>query len=159
MYTVNPTLEEIDEFARTTPDSAAIVMLNLLRYRDVADYGPTGPKGLTGREAYSRYTKAVLPLAFEVGAHPLWMGRVRAHVIAPADELWDEVALMYYPSRSAFVHMVRSDAYQAILKHRTAALLDSRLVETKTVRLPSLMLGAMRNVVRIKSLFFPKMPW
>jgi len=158
MKTVNPTLEQIDEFARTAPDDKPIVMLNLLKFREVAEYGSRGPQGVTGREAYARYSKAVMPLLFEVGGQPLWMGKARASVIAPEGESWDEVLLVHYPSRAAFVRMVRSDAYQAIMHHRTAALWDSRLIETTAVRLPRFLLRAARNVTRAKSLLFPKIP-
>jgi len=158
MATVNPTLEQIDEFARTAPDDEPIVMLNLLKFREVAEYGPDGPQGLTGRQAYSRYSKAVMPLLFEVGGQPLWIGKARTSVIAPEGESWHEVLLVHYPSRAAFVRMVRSKAYQAIMHHRTAALVDSRLIETSAVRLPRLFLRAARSVVRAKSLLFPKIP-
>lgn len=171
MATVNPTLEQIEEFARTAPDDAPIVMLNLLKFREVADYRAPGPKGveakaarddlqtpITGRQAYSRYSKAAMPLLFEVGGQPLWMGKARASVIAPEGESWDEVLLVHYPSRAAFVRMVRSNAYQAVMHHRTAALSDSRLIETSAVRLPRLFLRAARSLVRVKSLVFPKMP-
>ena len=158
MKTVNPTLEQLDEFARTAPDDKPIVMLNLLKFRDVAEYGSRGPQGLTGREAYKQYSKAVVPLVFEVGGQPLWMGDVRGSLIAPEGESWDEVILVHYPSRAAFVRMVRSNAYQAAMHHRTAALLDSRLIETSAVRLPRFLLRAARSVTRAKSLLFPKIP-
>lgn len=156
MPIVNPTMEQIDEFAQQTVDDSPIVMLNLLKFREVADYGPGGPEGLTGRQAYSRYSKAVTPLLFEVGGQPLWMGKATAGVIIPDGESWDEVLLVHYPSRAAFVRMIRCDAYQAIMHHRTAALSDSRLVETRAVRLPRLLLRAARGVVQVKSRMFPK---
>lgn len=158
MPTVNPTLEQIEAFARSAPDAKPIVMVNLLRFRAQADYASTGQRdeGGTGREAYGRYSKAVLPLLLEIGGQPLWMGKGRASVIAPDDEAWDEVLLVYYPSRDAFMRMVRSAPYQAILHHRTAALADSRLFETRAVRLPRLVLGAARGALRLKALVFPK---
>ncbi|HRI63884.1 MAG TPA: DUF1330 domain-containing protein [Polyangium sp.] len=158
MATVNPTREQLDEFVRTTPDDKPIVMLNLLKFRDVADYGPGGLQGLTGRQAYSRYSKAVMPLVFEVGGQPFFMSNVRTNVIAPHDESWDEVVLVHYPARRAFLRMVESDAYQAIMHHRTAALADSRLFETTVVQLPRFLLRAMRGAVRVKSLLFPQIP-
>ena len=56
----------------------------------------------------------------------------RASVIAPDTEEWDETVLVQYPSREAFLGMIESEAYLAISPHRTAALLDSRLIATKT---------------------------
>lgn len=158
MKTVNPTSEQAEKFAHSVPDDKPIVMLNLLKFRDVADYGASGPRGLTGKEAYLRYSKAVLPLMFEVGGQPLWMGNARANLIAPEGESWDQVVLAHYPSRAAFLRMVRSAAYQAVSHHRTAALEDSRLIETTAAFLPRFLFRAARRVVQVKSLLFPEIP-
>ncbi len=155
MRIVNPTPERIATFERETPDRKPIVMVNLLRFRERADYGQDGLGG-TGRDAYARYSKAVIPLLWEVGGQVLWMGKVRAEVIVPDGESWHEVVLVHYPGRHAFMRMVSSPAYQAILHHRTAALLDSRLIETRLLRLPGWLLGAARHLVRAKSLVLPK---
>lgn len=157
MKIVNPTRERIEEFERETPDDRAIVMVNLLKFREHADYGEGGPGG-TGRAAYLRYSKAVVPLVWEVGGQLLWVGKARAGVITPAGESWDEVALVHYPSRRAFLRMVKSDAYQAIMPHRSAALSDSRLIETRAMRLPRWFLGAARGLLRVKAWFSPKIP-
>jgi uncharacterized protein (DUF1330 family) len=156
MGTVNPTLDQVAAFARDTPDDAPIVMCNLLRFRDRADYGGASGGEVSGRQAYDRYSKAVLPLLFEVGGLPLWMGKARASVIAPDGESWDEVVLVHYPSRRAFLRMINSPAYRAILHHRTAALSDSRLVETTAMAVPSWILRAGRLAVRAKALVLPK---
>jgi uncharacterized protein (DUF1330 family) len=155
MQTVNPSREAIEDFARRTPDDAHIVMVNLLRFRERADYGEGSREDVSGREAYARYSKAVIPLVWEVGGQPLWMGKARASVIAPEDEAWDEVLLVHYPSRRAFLRMVTSDAYQKILHHRTAALADSRLVETRPTAIPRWLFGAARGLLRAKALVWP----
>jgi uncharacterized protein (DUF1330 family) len=152
MPIVNPTLAQIEAFERDTPDAKPIVMVNLLKFRERADYGQGG----TGREAYARYSKAVMPLLWEVGGQPLWMGKGRAPVIAPDGESWDEVLLVHYPSRRAFLRMVKSEPYQAIMHHRTAALADARLIETRAMPLPRWLLGAARQLLRLKTLVFPK---
>ncbi len=164
MPIVNPTVASFERFEREAPDAKPIVMLNLLRFRERAEYGaehaqdaPNAKRaGGTGREAYARYSKAVIPLLWEVGGQALWMGKARAAVIAEEGEAWDEVLLVHYPSRRAFVRMVRSEAYQAILHHRTAALADSRLIETRAVPLPRWILGAARGLLRLKTRVFPK---
>lgn len=158
MPIVNPTIAHIEAYERATPDDEPIVMLNLLKFRARAEYpeGGAARESGTGREAYKRYSKAVMPLLWEVGGQPLWMGDARASVIAPDDESWDEVLLVHYPSRSAFLRMVKSAPYQAILHHRTAALADSRLIETRATRLPRWILGAARRLLRLKTLVFPK---
>jgi hypothetical protein len=86
------------------------------------------------------------------------MGRARAALIAPEGESWDEVVLVHYPSRRAFLRMVQSDAYRAIVHHRTAALADSRLVEVRAVRLPRPLLAAARALTRARALLRPRIP-
>jgi uncharacterized protein (DUF1330 family) len=158
MATVNPTLEAVRQFERDTPDDAPIVMLNLLTFRDRADYGagPDAGGDVTGAKAYERYAEAVLPLLFEVGGLPLWIGKGRATLIGPGHESWDELYLVWYPSRRAFLRMIKSPAYQAVMRHRTAALSDSRLIETRAVALPRWVLRAGRAAVRARSLLFPR---
>jgi uncharacterized protein (DUF1330 family) len=158
MPIVNPTRARIDDFASEAADAAPIVMVNLLKFRDVAEYGESAASRITGKQAYERYSKAVIPLVWEVGGQPLWMGKARAGVIVPDGESWDEVVLVHYPSRRGFVRMISSDAYQAIMHHRTAALADSRLIETRAIGLPRFILGAARGLVRAKALFLPKVP-
>ena len=66
------------------------------------------------------------------------------------------LALVRYPSRAAFLRMVKSDAYQAIMPHRTAALADSRLIELRAGALPAWLLRGAGAVVRARAVGFPK---
>lgn len=129
--TVEPSADQIRAFASAGESRGPVVMINLLRYRERAAY-PSGfaaaPCG--GREAYQRYGQAVGPLIAANGGSVVWAGRVSASVIAPEDEAWDDAILVRYPSREAFVQMISSAEYQAAAPHRTAALLDSRLIAT-----------------------------
>ena len=54
-------------------------------------------------------------------------------VIGPADEEWDEMILVQYPSRAAFIDMITSADYLAAHVHREAGLADSRLVATTRI--------------------------
>jgi len=60
----------------------------------------------------------------------IWQGDAKHAFIAPPDEQWDEVLLVEYPSKDAFLAMLKSPGYQAITFHRTAALEDARLIVT-----------------------------
>ena len=104
-----------------------VVMLNLLRYREVAESG-FGVDGLSGRDAYGVYGKAFAEFHPRFGGEPIWMGRGRNTVIG--SEEWDVVLLVRYPTRRQFVGMLNDPDYQRIAPMRAAALADSRLVET-----------------------------
>jgi len=128
-----------------------IVMVNLLRFRDQADYGD-GEISCTGQQAYSTYSKAVIPLIFEVGGFPVWAGKVRSALLVGDDEQWDQVALIAYPSRKAFVDMHCNQAYVECVKHRNAGLADVRLIETRSIYFP-------RTLLRIAGLGFRLKAW
>src|SRR5262245_58171237 len=109
-------------------DDEPVVMLNLLRFRDQASY-PQGSEhaACSGREAYARYGAKARLHVRSVGGKPIWIGTAQLSVIGPADEAWDEVLLVEYPSRKAFLKMATDPDYLACTVHRTAALADSRL--------------------------------
>lgn len=132
MPSIEPTPEQLARLLAEA-DDGAIVMINLLRFRERSEY-PAGfdAAPCSGREAYQRYGMHVLPMLHGVGGKILWSGAAKLVVIGPDEERWDEAVLVQYPSRAAFIAMVTSEAYQKIVDHRTAALADSRLIATKT---------------------------
>jgi uncharacterized protein (DUF1330 family) len=132
MPSIEPSPEQLTRLLAEA-DEGAIVMINLLRFRDSAQY-PAGfaAEPCSGREAYQRYGMHVLPMLHGVGGKILWSGAAKMVVIGPSEESWHEAVLVQYPSRAAFISMVTSEAYQKIVDHRTAALADSRLIATKT---------------------------
>lgn len=134
MGSVEPAAEQIAALAALPGEDGAIVMINLLRYRERAVY-PDGfeAEPCSGREAYGRYGEVALERIGTVGGSILWMGGVAATVIAPAGERWDDAVLVQYPSRQAFLEMIAQPEYRAAAPHRSAALEDSRLIATRTL--------------------------
>lgn len=129
MPTIQPSQERLEALLKRFAPDEPVVMLNLLRFRDEADYAKdAGEEPCSGREAYARYSKLALVQLDRVGASPEWMGEAMPPVIAPEDEAWEEVLLVRYPSVQAFLTMISDPEYQAIVYHRTAALADSRLI-------------------------------
>ncbi len=127
MATVDPSQEELKKVLQETPKDQPVVMLNLLRFRDQAEYKDAS-EACSGRDAYKRYMKEAAECVTSVGAEVIWSGRSVGSLIAPPDESWDQVLLVRYPSINAFLAMIESPEYKGVLKHRTAALEDSRLV-------------------------------
>lgn len=126
MATVDFDSKALDAMAGGDPDEP-VVMLNLLRYRDLAQPG-RGVDGLSGREAYDVYGQRFQELHPRFGGEPIWMGRAIRSVIGAED--WDLAILVHYPTRRQFVEMIKDPDYQAIAPIRAAALADSRLIET-----------------------------
>jgi len=132
MPAVEPTPAQMQRLLQNIAQPGPVVMINLLRYRQRADYPPGfAAPPCSGREAYQRYGAVATLKVAEAGGKILWMGAVKTSVIAPEGEEWDDAVLVQYPSRAAFVDMVSRPDYQAAAPHRTAALADSRLLLTE----------------------------
>jgi len=120
---------------KSLPRDTPIHMLNLIRFRDLADYPaghPNHGKGLSGREAYAIYRAGFQALVAGSGAAMVWEAPLECTVTGPADE-WDEGFVMGYPTSSAFLAMVRNPEYiRDVVPHRTAAVADSRLIRFGT---------------------------
>jgi uncharacterized protein (DUF1330 family) len=121
---VIPTEQQLAGLMAST-DDGPVVMLNLLRFKDRAD---GIDEGVSGAEAYARYSAATEPFLRAVG------GRLRAAlaaqetIIGPEGREWDLVLLVEYPSRAKFMEMAADPEYLKIHAHREAALADSRLI-------------------------------
>jgi len=115
---------EIDERAlaamAASDEEGPVVMLNLLRFR---------PDG--GRESYRRYTEHLgRGVRERYGLEVVYLGEGGPALVAEDGQAWDTVALVRYPSRKAFVDMVRDPDYQAGAHLRSEALLESVLQPT-----------------------------
>ncbi len=109
-----------------------VVMLNLLRFRETADYSadpaiaPVEP--ISGREAFQRYIDHTLPFLKESGGRLVFLGEGGRYLIGPGEERWDLVMLVRQKSLSDFMAFASNQGYLAGMGHRTAALEDSRLL-------------------------------
>ncbi|MCW5889514.1 MAG: DUF1330 domain-containing protein [bacterium] len=107
-----------------------IAMLNLLKFRERAAYPDGRDAELSGREAFQRYGMAFAPLLEAAGGRLIYGGRVSLLALGAAEELWDAVVVVAYPSRPAFFRLTQSPEYQAAAVHRDAGLAGQLLVET-----------------------------
>lgn len=124
-------------FARNI--SGAVTMLNLLRFREVADYSahpelmPDEP--ISGAAAYQKYIDHTLPFLKASGGELVFLGKGGQYLIGPQDEPWDLVMLVRQKSLADFMAFSSNEGYLAGIGHRIAALEDSRLlplIESKT---------------------------
>ena len=122
---VDPTREAFAAF-RANDRAGPIHMLNLVRFRDKAAY-PDG-RDATGAQAYAAYGRESYPVFSRLGGRIVWRGSFELMLIGPGEEKWDECFVAEYPSVAAFVAMLRDPGYREAVKHRQAAVLDSRLI-------------------------------
>lgn len=135
---IEPSPKAIAEFIGDQ-DEGSVVMLNLLRFRELADYSRqpelAPPSPISGKKAYGLYSTHTLPILRRAGGEVLFQGRARSFLIGPTDERWDSVLLVRYESVGAFLTLTRDREYLSGVGHRTAALSDSRLLPVFESRL------------------------
>jgi uncharacterized protein (DUF1330 family) len=130
MTFIDPTKETFAEF-RADGRPGPIDMLNLVRLRERAAY-PDGREA-TGAEAYAAYGRDSGPVFKRLGGRIVWRGEFELLLIGPKEERWDHCFIARYPSVAAFVEMIRDPVYREAVKHRQAAVEDSRLVRLKNI--------------------------
>jgi hypothetical protein len=103
-----PTIECLNvEALSALPDEAPVVMLNLMRFRGKSLDGQG-----SGWDAYLRYSALAIKLIKARGGTITWTGTAEAVALGvAADNRWDYVALVRYPSRAAFIDMMTSAEY------------------------------------------------
>lgn len=121
--------QQIAELAQAGPEQP-IHMVNLLKFSEKAEYADDRETDLSGREAYGLYATGVSELITEFGGRIEFFGHVTGLTLGEVEELWDQVAIAVYPSRSAMLSMISSDKMQEISAHRSAGLSGQLNIET-----------------------------
>jgi len=122
---IDPTSEAFARF-REMDRSGPVHMLNLVRFRAQAAYDDGTVA--TGAEAYANYARESGPVFKRLGGRQVWIGKPELMLIGPESEAWDIAFIAEYPSTDAFVAMLRDPEYRKAVRHRQAAVADSRLI-------------------------------
>ena len=127
---VKPNQSQMDAFLEGDTDTP-ISMVNLLKFKEKAEYEDGRDINLSGKEAYMIYAKEVKDHLKKVGAEMMFGGEVSRLMLGEVEDLWDNVAIARYPSRKAMLEMMMDSDYQESEKHRSAGLLGQLNIETK----------------------------
>lgn len=125
---VDPDRERYAIF-KELPRSGKIHMLNLVRLRETAVY--EDGTMVTGEEAYAAYGRESGPVFQRLGGRIVWSGKFELMLIGPESEYWDICFVAEYPDAGAFIAMLRDEEYRKAVKHRQAAVFDSRLIRLR----------------------------
>lgn len=126
---VYPNEAQLAGFAEPGPEGP-IYMVNLLKFRERAEYPDGRSTELSGREAYGLYAEGVSELIKEFGGGIVFAADVVRLMLGEVEELWDEVAIAMYPSRAAMLQMMQSERMEEIGQHRAAGLAGQLNIET-----------------------------
>ena len=107
---------------------APAVMVNLMRFRERSLDGDG-----SGRDAYLRYSALTVPMIKARGGTLLWTGDARAVALGlEAGNSWDYLALVYYPTVTAFIDMMTSEDYETRCDpHRTNGCAEHVIIATR----------------------------
>ena len=125
---VAPNDEQMKGFMEPGRDGP-IYMLNLLKFKEKAEYPDGRETDLTGAEAYGIYGQEVAGHLAKVGGAPMFSAAVERLMLGEVEELWDMTAIAMYPSRKAMLEMISAPDYQASAVHRTAGLAGQLNIE------------------------------
>lgn len=103
-------------------DKGPVCMVNLLKFRDKAVYEDGRETDLSGFEAYDLYGGPMGDLIRANGGKVIYTSLVTSLFVGEADEDWDVVVILEYPSRIKFLELIRSDEAAVFQVHRHAGL-------------------------------------
>lgn len=129
---VFPGTEQITSFFGG-PENGPFVMVNLLKFKETAEYADGSYADLSGAKAYARYGKGIQACLAAVDGKQIYAGPVTGLMIGEVEELWDMVALVEYPSLAAMQKMMSSPEYRAIEVHRKAGLAGQLNIRTSQI--------------------------
>ena len=122
-----PTADRVADLMAATSDQP-IVMLNLLKFRERAQYADGRASELSGRDAYMLYGAKMQQVVEREGGRMVFSGAIMSLVIGTVEEMWDVAALVEYPSSAAFARIVTSPEVGAIGVNRAAGLAGQLLI-------------------------------
>lgn len=123
---IDPTADQVRTLRDTGPEGP-VVMVNLLKFREVAVYPADSEESpCSGAEAYARYQHAFTVTVGEISqASVVYEGPVNQVMIgdpSAREADWDKVLIVRYPSRQHFLAMMADEQYRRSLVHRYAGL-------------------------------------
>ena len=132
---VFPNREQMKGFFENTDDNEPIYMLNLLKFKEKAEYKDGRETSLTGREAYTIYAEFMDKHLKEIGGELVLHTDVKRLAVGKVEELWDVVAIAKWPSRKIMgENMMPSDPeYLEAYQHREVGLAGQLNIETKEI--------------------------
>ncbi len=115
-------------FINVSPeDDTMLYILNLMKFREKAEYDDSRETELTGRESDQLYDP--MPAITKVGGGLVYAGEVKEQMVNPGPA-WDSVAIVMYPSRKKLMEMNASAEWNETAVHKSASLEVSQIMIT-----------------------------
>jgi hypothetical protein len=119
-------------FSRPTE---SFYLVNLIKYREVAEYADGRDTELSGREANAIYDP--IPLITAIGGRHVYSSAVNEQIAGAEDVAWDDVEIVEYPCPIAYLAMMAHPEFQATVVHKVAGVEITRIMFAELQPLPS----------------------
>ena len=121
----------------TTPadKDGPVWMVNLMKYREVADYGDSGAPTVSGREADDTY--APVESLAAVGAQIVFLANVDTQLLGDSPR-WDRVAVVKYLTRRSFIEMQSRPDFVEKHVHKDAGMAQTIVMGCRPLPAPPL---------------------
>jgi hypothetical protein len=119
----------------TTPadEDGPVWMVNLMKYREVADYGDDGGPTISGREADDLYTPRESLGA--IGAEIVFAGDVDQQLLGD-ETVWDRIGVVKYPTRRSFIDMQSRPDFKRQHAHKDAGMQQTFVIGCQPMTVP-----------------------
>ena len=140
IITMNPRYATLNKdyaaemFSISTEDDGPVWMVNLMKYRENADYGDSRKSIITGKEADNLYSP--IEVLSEIGAEIVFIGDVEIQLLGD-DPQWDRVAVVKYPTRRSFVEMSARKDFQEKHVHKEAGMQKTIVMGCVPMEMPA----------------------
>jgi hypothetical protein len=116
---------------RAPEEDGPIYMVNLMKYREVAEYDEKGggTSTISGREADDKYNPA--SILNKIGASIVFVADVAGNHVG--DEDWDRIAIVRYATRRSFIEMQSRKDFGDKHVHKAAGMLRTTLIACRPV--------------------------
>lgn len=125
--------ENLENFL-STDDGRSFYMVNLMAYKEKADY-PDGlfPEIETGQQANRLYSKGIVPELIKRGGYPVFLSRKIGHFLTPGGDydFFQEVGIVRYRSRRDFIAMATKPGMEKLGIHKFASMEKTVVVPTR----------------------------
>jgi hypothetical protein len=130
-----PNTEYAMSMAMMSPqDDGSVWMVNLMKYREVADYADGRESTISGRDADDAYSP--LDSLAAVGAVPVFFGDVDQQLLGD-ETTWDRIGVVKYPTRRAFIDMQSLPSFQKSHHHKDAGMESTIVMGSQPMEMPT----------------------
>ena len=116
-------------------DDGPVWMVNLMKYREKADYADGRQSNISGLEADDLY--APLGPLRKLGAYPVFHAEVETQLTGDAP-IWDRIGIVKYPKSASIIEMQSMPDFEELHAHKEAGMQQTFVIGSHPMPTPEL---------------------